>query len=105
MHRDSETLLAQLMTTPVGRRWILKAGLGSAAAIAAVAMSRSAAATAWAADLHQAATPAAPSHSTSASSANQPKPTANRTLQFALTPAVAGGITNLELVANGGRTP
>jgi hypothetical protein len=102
MHRDSETLLAQLMTTPVGRRWILKAGLGSAAAIAAAAMSRSDAATAWAADLHQAATPA--NQSTSASSANQPKPTANRTLQFALTPAVSGEITNLELVANGART-
>jgi hypothetical protein len=40
MNRNSETLLAQLMSTPVGRRWILKAGLGSAATLAAATMSR-----------------------------------------------------------------
>jgi len=105
MNRESETLLSQLMTTPVGRRWILKAGLGSAVAIAATTLSRSANATAWAADLHQAATPAQASQSSSAAAASQPKPTANRTLQFALTPAVSGGISNLVLVANGARTP
>ena len=35
MDRDTEALLQNLMATPVGRRWLLKAGLGSAAAIAA----------------------------------------------------------------------
>ena len=32
--REDERLLAQLQGTPVGRRWLLKAGLGSAAAAA-----------------------------------------------------------------------
>src|SRR4029453_17412858 len=101
MNRDSETLLAQLMTTPAGRRWILKAGLGSAAAVAAATLSRSASTTAWAADLNQPSSPTA----TRASAASQPSATANRTLHFALTPAVSGGIAHLELVANGARVP
>jgi hypothetical protein len=33
--RENERLLAELQGTPVGRRWLLKAGLGSAAAAAA----------------------------------------------------------------------
>jgi hypothetical protein len=32
--REDERLLAGLQATPVGRRWLLKAGLGSAAAAA-----------------------------------------------------------------------
>ena len=47
----------------------------------------------------------AASQSPSASAASQPTPSANRTLHFALAPAVSGGIANLELVANGARTP
>src|SRR5262252_9924019 len=105
MNQDSESLLQQLSTTAVGRRWLLKAGLGSAAAIAAATLSRSANATAWAAGLSQSTTPAAASQSPSANSASQQKPTANRTLQFALTEATTGGIGNLRLVANGTRTP
>src|SRR4029453_10875484 len=105
MNRDSETLLAQLMTTPVGRRWILKAGLGSAAAVAAATLSRSATTTAWAAGLNQTATPPAASQSTSPSGASQPKPTTNRTLHFALGPAVSGGISNLTLIANHSKVP
>ena len=35
---DSESLLQDLMATPVGRRWLLKAGLGSAPAIAAASL-------------------------------------------------------------------
>ena len=35
VNTESESLLQDLMATPVGRRWLLKAGLGSAAAIAA----------------------------------------------------------------------
>ncbi len=31
---EQESLLRQLTATPVGRRWLLKAGLGSAAAVA-----------------------------------------------------------------------
>ena len=38
MRRDTEALIQDLMATPVGRRWLLKAGLGSAAAIAAAAL-------------------------------------------------------------------
>jgi hypothetical protein len=29
LDRDAETQLGNLMATPVGRRWLLKAGLGS----------------------------------------------------------------------------
>ena len=37
LERDSEqaSLLQQLLDRPIGRRWLLKAGLGSAAALAA----------------------------------------------------------------------
>ena len=38
MGRDTEALIQDLMATPVGRRWLLKAGLGSAAAIAAASL-------------------------------------------------------------------
>jgi hypothetical protein len=40
LHRDSERawLLQELLATPVGRRWLLKAGLGSAAAMAAASL-------------------------------------------------------------------
>jgi hypothetical protein len=106
MNRDSESLLQQLMTTPVGRRWILKAGLGSAAAIAAATLSRSATTTAWAAGLNQSTTPAATATPTSnASAASQPSRTANRTLHFALAAAASGGVTNMKLVANDQRLP
>ena len=40
VNTESESLLQDLMATPVGRRWILKAGLGSAAAIAVALGSR-----------------------------------------------------------------
>jgi len=105
MNHDSESLLQQLTTTPVGRRWLLKAGLGSAAAIAAATVSRSANATAWAAGLSQSATPAVASQSPTPNPASQQKPTANRTLHFALSEATSGGIANHQLVANATHTP
>ena len=84
------------MATPVGRRWILKAGLGSAAAIAVAhlpGLSRSAGATPSSTAAH-------------ARVAGQPARTANRTLHFALGPAMAaGGLSNLVLAANGASMP
>jgi hypothetical protein len=79
-HLDSESrsLLQELGATPVSRRWMLKAGLGSAAAVA----------------LHLPSSPAvaAPTRVRSSSA-----------LHFAL--ATATGVSDLMLVANGARFP
>ena len=82
---ENRSTLQALMATPVGRRWVLKAGLRSAAA-AVVGLRFAPTAAAWATT----ATPAASAAS----------PTA---LQFAL--GAAGDVTDLVLVANGTRTP
>ena len=96
LDRDAEALLGNLMATPVGRRWLLKAGLGSAAAIAAAhlpALSRSAPAPGR-----------QPGRASRSARRRQPAPTTNRTLQFALGPAM-DGVANLTLVSNGVRMP
>jgi len=82
--REDERLLAQLQGTPVGRRWLLKAGLGSAAAAAAASLGPVAAAR---------AAPEAPEAAAAAGSAR---------LQFALD---VPGIAGLMLVANGIEVP
>ncbi len=77
---ESELVLAELWSTPVGRRWVLKAGLGSAAAVAAEA---------WAG-------PAL------AQAARRRRGVAEQTsLQFAL--GSLRGVSNLELTVNGHR--
>jgi hypothetical protein len=81
--REGEGLLEELGATPVGRRWLLKAGLGSALAGSAAWLGGPAA-RAVAADRPTAATAAGA-----------------RGLQFALGSAV--GVTDLVLVANGAR--
>ncbi len=82
-HVDDETgsLLAELWSTPVGRRWLLKAGLGSAAAAAAGVWSRPAA----------------------AATRRRGDASPSATLQFAL--GHARGVSGLVLVANGVRHP
>src|SRR5262245_36298051 len=121
LHLDPEhaSVVQELLATPVGRRWLLKIGLGAAAAAAAAhlpTLTRSDAATAWAAGLNQSATTmSAARQAQSADEATQPIPTANRTLQFALGPFMAGfgrvpnqpaGSTpNVELVTGGNRIP
>ena len=118
LQRDSEraSLLHELLTTPVGRRWVLKAGLGSAAAVAAASLP------VWS------ATAVGPSGQASGGSGSP----SGVTLQFALGPAfavvaprsqaspsggtaggtsappslpTAGGVSDLVLVANGARLP
>ncbi len=74
--------LGELWETPVGRRWLLKAGLGSAAAMAAGA---------WVAPGSARAAKRASAASTRVG------------LQFAL--GAAGGLSGLVLVANGQRYP
>jgi len=83
--RGDERLLAELSGTPVGRRWLLKAGLGSAAAAAAASLGPAAAA--------QAAPGAAARRATAAAAAG---------LQFALD---VPGVSGLVLVANGAEVP
>jgi hypothetical protein len=79
-HLDSESrsLLRELWATPVSRRWVLKAGLGSAAAMAM--------------QLQSSPAVAAPTRVRSSSA-----------LHFAL--ATATGVSDLVLVANGARFP
>src|SRR5262252_2525365 len=119
LQRDSEraSLLHELLTTPVGRRWVLKAGLGSAAAVAAASLP------VWS------ATAVGPSGQASGGTGSP----SGVTLQFALGPAfaavaprsqaspsgsaasgtpaavpsapTAGGVSDLVLVANGARLP
>jgi hypothetical protein len=91
-----ESLIQHLMATPVGRRWLLKAGLGSAAAIAAASLPLG---------LAPALAAGAAQTTTSASGATQPGRTTNRTLQFSLTQATSGGIKDLKLVALGASMP
>jgi len=79
-----ERLLAELQATPVGRRWLLKAGLGSAAAAAAASLGPVAVAQ---------AAPEARAAAAAAGSAG---------LQFALD---VPGISGLALVANGADVP
>jgi len=81
-NREDERLLAELSGTPVGRRWLLKAGLGSAAAAAAASLGPVAAAQ------------AAPGRRDSAAAAAG--------LQFALD---VPGVSGLVLVANGAEVP
>jgi hypothetical protein len=83
-NREDERLLAELQATPVGRRWLLKAGLGSAAAAAAASLGPAAAAR------------AAPERGAAAVAA------ASAGLQFALD---VPGVSGLVLVANGVRVP
>ncbi|MBV8993996.1 MAG: hypothetical protein JO287_09930, partial [Pseudonocardiales bacterium] len=82
LDRESELWLAELWSTPVGRRWLLKAGLGSAAAAVA--------ARGWSAPVAAAA-----SRVRAGASAVR--------LQFAL--GAASGASDLVLVANGERHP
>src|SRR5215475_9931111 len=77
---DSRSLLQELAATPVSRRWMLKAGLGSAAAMA----------------LQLPSGPAAAAEARVSRSSRLP-------LHFAL--GTATGVTDLVLVANGGRFP
>jgi hypothetical protein len=112
-HLDPEhaSLVQQLLATPVGRRWLIKAGLGSAAAVAAAHLPP------WDARVSLAAAgpplPVAAQSATGAARASVPT-----MLQFALgshgraaassTPtqgASAGAVTNLTLSANGVRIP
>jgi hypothetical protein len=79
------------MATPVGRRWLLKAGLGSAAAIAAASLPLG-----LAPAMATGATPTTPGATGR---------TTNRTLHFALTQATAGGIKDLKLEALGASMP
>ena len=81
-HRDGgcDSVLEELLATPVGRRWLLKAGLGSVVA--------GAAAGAW-------SSPAVARRRTGAST--------SASLQFAL--GHVGGVSGLVLVANGERYP
>jgi hypothetical protein len=99
---DTERLLQQLLATPVGRRWLLKAGLGLAAAVAAAHLPvslRSASAAPVATDAAQSAS--------TASGKQADRKTAKRTLHVALghTLAAGGGISDLQMVANGARQP
>jgi hypothetical protein len=89
-HRESQAL-ADLWATPVGRRWLLKAGLGSAAA--AVMAGRASAAPRVRAGK--------PDKLTSPSAGAEPPPTGR--LQFALGAAV--GVGGLEAVVRGERLP
>jgi len=82
-NRADERLLAELSGTPVGRRWLLKAGLGSAAAAAAASLGPVAAAQ---------AAPEAPGAAAAAAAG----------LQFALD---VPGVSGLVLAANGARVP
>ena len=77
---DSRSLLQELAATPVSRRWMLKAGLGSAAAMA----------------LQLPSGPAVAAQTRVSRSSRLP-------LHFAL--GTATGVTDLVLVANGGRIP
>src|SRR5919109_5595793 len=81
-HRDGgcDSVLEELLATPVGRRWLLKGGLGSVVA--------GAAAGAW-------SSPAVAGRRTGAST--------SASLQFAL--GHVGGVSGLVLVANGERYP
>jgi len=80
--QDDERLLVRLQGTPVGRRWLLRAGLGSAAAAAAGSLGPAAAAQ---------AAPEAQADATAAAG-----------LQFALD---VPGVSGLTLVADGTRVP
>src|SRR5262245_66499562 len=77
---DTQALLQELAATPVSRRWMLKAGLGSAAAMA----------------LQLPRDPVAAAATRAPRSSRSP-------LHFAL--GTATGITELVLVANGDRFP
>jgi hypothetical protein len=79
---ESGSVLRELWGTPVGRRWVLKAGLGSAAALAV----RS-----W----------AGPDVAGARRSRGGPR--TSEVLQFAL--GAAAGVSGLVLVANGARLP
>ncbi len=81
LDRDTEWWLAELCSTPVGRRWLLKAGLGSAAAAYAGA---------WSAPVADAARRVRAGVS-------------GVRLQFAL--GAASGVSDLVLVANGEQHP
>jgi hypothetical protein len=91
--RETQSLLRELWATPVGRRWVLKAGLGAAAAAAAARV--------WSDPVVAAAAKRAAGRSSST------------TLHFALGAATrhhgAGGkhrgVSDLVLVANGKRVP
>jgi hypothetical protein len=87
VRRGDERLLARLQGTPVGRRWLLKAGLGSAAAAAAASLGPAAAAA-------QAAPRSAAARRAAAAAAARP--------QFALD---VPGVSGLVLMANGEVVP
>jgi hypothetical protein len=80
MDRDSRALLEELWATPVGRRWVLKAGLGSALA----------------ASVRLYGGPVA-----AAAARPNARRLASSELQFAL--GAVHGVSDLMLVANGGR--
>ena len=91
---ESESLLRELWLTPVGRRWILKAGLGSAAAVAV-------------ANLRVWSDPAV-----AVAAKLAPRSSVSTTLHFALGAATRHdgaskhpGVSDLVLVANGARHP
>jgi hypothetical protein len=108
---EQVSLVQQLSATPVGRRWLIKAGLGTAGALAAASLPFVAAASPIA---QVTGTPTPKPESTS-----QPVfdtgSTTGLTLQFALgkylTPVsaapttTAGGVSDLTLIANGARLP
>jgi hypothetical protein len=100
-----ESLIHHLMATPVGRRWLLKAGLGSAGAIVAATLPLGLA-PALAAGAAQTTTSAAGARQTTAAAgATVTGRTTSRTLHFALTQATSGGIKDLKLVALGATMP
>ena len=82
--RGDERLLAELQGTPVGRRWLLKAGLGSAAAAAAASLG-----------------PAASAATRARNAASAPA-AVSAGLQFALE---VPGVSGLVLAVNGARVP
>ena len=93
LERDSEqaSLLQQLLDRPIGRRWLLKAGLGSAAALAAANLP------AWSAPTDALAQP-------TVGSGQLPSQSTGTTLQFALGTSSAE-VPDLTLLANGARLP
>jgi len=100
LNQDSEraSLLQHLLETPIGRRWLFKAGLSSAAAVAVANVP------VWSTPTGVLAQ-AAPGTGTGTG----PSPSRGVSLQFALgTPtssASGGGLSDLTLIANGARLP
>ena len=108
VNTESESLLQDLMATTVGRRWILKAGLGSAAAIAAAhlpALSR-----------RPRPAPGQPTSAWPMPAGDQPrchrrqpgKPDHRQDLALRARASyrqAANGVSNLRLIANGVRSP